>query len=108
MIGNVTVVHKIINTSFIKKDPRDLTFIISSVQNVQILRIGAIIVFERNVGLRNIIESGTILNSKISTSLLLTIFSNKTPLHDGAVIIKNDVIIRDKGPYPIVFKVFLQ
>lgn len=78
--------------SFIKKDPRDLSFIISAVQNFQILHIGALIVFERNVGLRNIIESGTILNAKISTSLLLTVFSTKTPLHDGAVIVKNDLV----------------
>jgi len=79
--------------SFIKKDPKDLTSIISAVQNFQILHTGALLVFERNVGLRNIVESGTVLNARISTSLLLTIFSYKTPLHDGAVIIKNDTIV---------------
>ena len=62
-------------------------------RNFQILKTGALIVFERNVGLRNIVESGTLLNAKISTSLLLTIFSRKTALHDGAVIVKNDLII---------------
>ena len=45
------------------------------------------------MGLRNIIESGTLLNAKVSTSLLLTIFSKKAPLHDGAIIIKDDVIM---------------
>ena len=80
-------------TNFIKKDPKDLSFVISAIQNFQILHTGALIVFEKNVGLRNIIESGTILNAKISTSLLLTLFSHKTPLHDGAVIIRNDTII---------------
>jgi diadenylate cyclase len=80
-------------TNFIKKDPKDLSSIISAVQNFQILHIGALVVFERNVGLRNIIETGTVLNAKISTSLLLTLFTYKTPLHDGAVIIKNDSII---------------
>jgi len=79
--------------SFIKKDPKDLTAIISAVQNFHIRQIGALIVFERNVGLKNIIESGTIIESEISTALLLTIFTNKTPLHDGAVIIKNNRII---------------
>ena len=79
--------------SFIKKNPRDLSHIINAIQNFQILRIGALIVFERNVGLKNIVESGTVLNSRISTSLLITIFTNKTPLHDGAVLIKNDVIV---------------
>lgn len=78
--------------NFIKKNPKDLLYILNSLQNLQIRQIGALIVFERNVGLKNIIESGTSLDAKISASLLLTIFTNKTPLHDGAVIIKNDQI----------------
>ena len=56
-------------------------------------KIGALIVFTRNVGLKNIIESGTLLNAELSSSLLLTIFSENTPLHDGAVIIDNGKII---------------
>ncbi len=80
-------------SSFIRKDPKVITSIINAVQNFQILHTGSLIVFERNVGLRNIAESGTLLNATVSTSLLLTIFSNKTPLHDGAIIIKNDTII---------------
>jgi diadenylate cyclase len=80
-------------SNLMKKDPKNLTYIMNAIQNFQILNIGALIVFERNVGLRNIVESGTALNAKISTSLLITIFSNKTPLHDGAVLIKNDIIV---------------
>ena len=80
-------------SSFIRKDPKIITNIINAVQNFQILHTGSLIVFERNVGLRNIIESGTLLNAKVSTSLLLTIFSKKAPLHDGAIIIKDDVIL---------------
>jgi diadenylate cyclase len=79
--------------SFIKKDPKDLSAILNAIQNFSIRQIGALIVFERNVGLKNIIESGTLINSEISTPLLMTIFTNKTPLHDGAVIIKNDEIV---------------
>jgi diadenylate cyclase len=79
--------------NLMKKDPKNLNYIINAIQNFQILNIGALIVFERNVGLRNIVESGTLLNAKVSTSLLITIFSNKTPLHDGAVLIKNDTVI---------------
>ncbi len=78
---------------FIKKDPKNLTYILKAVENFQILQVGALIVFERSVGLKNFIESGTVINSKISSALLLTIFTNKTPLHDGAVIVKNDLII---------------
>jgi diadenylate cyclase len=50
-------------------------------------RIGALIVFERVQGLRNYVETGIELDAKISYDLLLNIFSPRTPLHDGAVII---------------------
>lgn len=79
--------------NLIKKDPKDLTQILNAIENFHILKIGALIVFERKVGLKNIVESGTITNAKISTQLLLTLFHYKTALHDGAVIIKNDLIV---------------
>lgn len=50
-------------------------------------RIGALIVFERESGLRNIIEKGTQLNAMPSKELFLSIFMPTSPLHDGAVII---------------------
>lgn len=51
---------------------------------------GALIVVERNVGLRNLIDTGVTLDAKISYDLLVTIFNPSTPLHDGAVIIQNE------------------
>jgi len=53
---------------------------------------GALIVVERNVGLRNLIDTGVTLDAKISYDLLVTIFEPSTPLHDGAVIIQNERI----------------
>lgn len=50
-------------------------------------RIGALIVLERTQGLRNFIETGIELDAVISYDLLINIFTPKTPLHDGAVII---------------------
>ncbi len=55
-------------------------------------RIGALIVFERNAGLKNFIDSGIILDAVISEELLITIFIPYSPLHDGAVIIRGDRI----------------
>jgi diadenylate cyclase len=49
---------------------------------------GALIVIERNVGLRNFIDAGVQLDAKLSYDLLVTIFNPTTPLHDGAVIIQ--------------------
>jgi len=51
-------------------------------------RIGALIVVERQVGLRTYIESGIPLDAKLSYDLLLSIFRPGSPLHDGAVIIE--------------------
>ena len=55
-------------------------------------KIGALIVIERNVGLRNLIDTGVTLDAKLSYDLLVTIFNPSTPLHDGAVIIQNERI----------------
>ncbi len=51
---------------------------------------GALIVIERDVGLRNFIDAGVQLDAKVSYDLLVTIFNPSTPLHDGAVIIQRE------------------
>src|SRR5215213_188606 len=52
-------------------------------------RIGALLVFERNVGLQNYVDTGVFLGARLSYDLLVTLFDPHTPLHDGAVIIRN-------------------
>jgi diadenylate cyclase len=56
-------------------------------------RIGALIVLERNIGLRNYSESGIALDAVLTYDLLVTIFSPNTPLHDGAVIVQRNRVI---------------
>lgn len=53
---------------------------------------GALIVFERDVKLSDIADTGTMLDSEPSVALLGNIFFNKAPLHDGATIIRNGKI----------------
>ena len=55
-------------------------------------RLGALIVIERDVGLRTYIESGVSLDALLSYDLLISIFRPGTPLHDGAVILQGDRI----------------
>ena len=55
-------------------------------------RIGAIVVLEREIGLRNYIEGGIPLDATVTYDLLASIFQPGSPLHDGAVIIQNDRI----------------
>lgn len=52
-------------------------------------RIGALIVFERSTKLGDIVKTGTIVEAEISSELLINIFIPNTPLHDGAVIMRN-------------------
>ncbi|MBP3622817.1 MAG: diadenylate cyclase CdaA [Oscillospiraceae bacterium] len=52
-------------------------------------RTGALIIFERNVNLNNIMSTGTIINSDTTAELIKNIFYNKAPLHDGAMIVRN-------------------
>ena len=51
---------------------------------------GALVVVERDIGLRTFIESGVTLDAVLSRDLLLAIFQNGSALHDGAVIVKGD------------------
>jgi len=55
-------------------------------------KIGALIAIEREVNVGQYVESGIVLNSKVSSELLCTIFTPNTPLHDGGVIIHRDRI----------------
>lgn len=54
--------------------------------------LGALIVIEGQTGLREYVESGTALDAKLSIDLLLAIFAKSSPLHDGAVILRDLLI----------------
>ncbi len=56
-------------------------------------KIGGIIVLEREIDLREIVEMGIQLDAKVSKEILNTIFLPQSPIHDGAVIIKGNRII---------------
>lgn len=55
-------------------------------------KVGALIVVERSIGLKDVVETGTVLDARISSALLENIFEPNTPLHDGAVIIQGNAI----------------
>ncbi|MGZ3498784.1 MAG: diadenylate cyclase CdaA [Vulcanimicrobiaceae bacterium] len=55
-------------------------------------RLGALIVIEQATGLKEFLESGTTLNAQLSAELLLALFVPRSPLHDGAVIVRENVI----------------
>jgi diadenylate cyclase len=54
---------------------------------------GALIAIQQEVGLKDFIETGVMIDAKVSSELLTSIFTPHTPLHDGAVIIEEDRIV---------------
>ena len=67
--------------------------IIGAVASLSRQQIGALIVLEGETGLGEIIETGTSIEGKISTDLLINIFIPNAPLHDGAVIVRGDKVM---------------
>ena len=81
-----------------KRDPDDeqeviISEIIQTINDLSRRRVGALIVFEQKTGLQDIIETGTKLDADISAPLLENIFEPNTPLHDGAVVIRDNQIM---------------
>lgn len=64
-----------------------------AINNMSRRRIGALIVIEQSVALGDIISTGTRINAVISGALLENLFEPNTPLHDGAIIIRNNTIV---------------
>jgi diadenylate cyclase len=74
------------------RDPESVNEILLAVETLSAQKIGALIVLERDIGLRTFIESGVLLEARLTRDLLLSIFAPGLPLHDGAVIVQKDRI----------------
>jgi diadenylate cyclase len=55
-------------------------------------RTGALIVIEQQSGLKDFTESGTFLDARLSVELLLAVFNPRSPLHDGAVVVRGTIV----------------
>jgi diadenylate cyclase len=62
---------------------------------------GALIVLERDTGLEEVAETGVMLHADVTADLLRTIFAPKTPLHDGAVVVREDTIVAAGALLPL-------
>lgn len=70
-----------------RQKPFHVEAILNAAEVLSGRRRGALIVFSRTVGLKNIIDTGTRINADLSSSMVLTIFGHDGPLHDGAVVV---------------------
>jgi len=79
---------------FNRIEARDITEeLVEAVERLSRSGTGAIVAVEREVGLDEYVETGTRLEAKVGSDLLVSLFSPYGPLHDGAVLIQGDTII---------------
>ncbi|UUD36652.1 membrane protein [Mycoplasmopsis californica] len=75
-----------------------------SIEHLSETKTGAIITIENNDNLDNLRTDGVIIDANISSSLIVSIFNKKSPLHDGAIIIRNNKIVYASTFYKITKK----
>lgn len=81
-----------INSDLATKTKEDIYKIVIATTELAKNKVGALIVIERDINIQDIISTGITMNSEVSPQVLVNIFTPKTPLHDGAVIISNNKI----------------
>lgn len=74
------------------KTKEDIYKVVIAALELSKTKIGGLIVFEREIKIEDIIDTGVTLNSEVSPQLLVNLFTPNTPLHDGAVIISENKI----------------
>lgn len=75
--------------------------IVRASENMSKTNTGALIVFEKDALLDDLLTGGTLINADVSSELLENIFVHNTPLHDGAVIIRNSKIYKASCVLPL-------
>ena len=102
LMGNVNQWRRVFHTDgVVSRDTSALDAICSAVEYMSVKHTGALIVFPSVLDESAIDKKGVRIDAVITTELLLTIFFNKTPLHDGAVIIENKRIAYAGGILPL-------
>lgn len=96
-LGNTPLFGRLVSSS----SKKVLDEVIRAVELLSEAKVGAIIALKREVGLKGYEETGKKLNSQVTAELLVTLFTPRTPLHDGAVIIENDRIIAAACELPL-------
>ncbi len=88
LVGRNPIVRFLIKTNL----DESIDEVIAAVTELARKKQGALIVFVRTTGIRAHVETGTKMEALVSRSLILSIFNPKSPLHDGAVVIKDRLI----------------
>ena len=77
----------------ISKTKEDIYKVAIAAVELSKTKTGALIILERDIEIKDIINTGIAMNSEVSPQLLVNIFVPNTPLHDGAAVISNNKIV---------------
>ncbi|WP_296255460.1 diadenylate cyclase CdaA [uncultured Ezakiella sp.] len=91
-IGRSKIIGKRFGTNSDNQYDGVIEEIVQACNSLSRQKIGALIVFQRQTGFEDIIETGTKIDGLVSMGLLINIFIPNTPLHDGAVIVDRDIV----------------
>lgn len=91
-IGRSKIIGKRFGTNSENQYDGVIEEIVQACNSLSRQKIGALIVFQRQIGFEDIIETGTKIDGLVSMGLLINIFIPNTPLHDGAVIVDRDIV----------------
>ncbi len=83
------------------KDETDINAIISACNKMSMSKTGALIVFERNNSLDFLLESGDEMNITVTQPIIESIFFKNSPLHDGAIIVNNNIVKATRVILPV-------
>lgn len=92
---------RLIRTIFKVEENRAINAVVDAADQLAERHYGGLIILQKDTGLKGIMESGIILQAEVSSELLVSIFFPRTPLHDGAVVISNDLIQAAKCILPL-------
>ncbi|MBN2259640.1 MAG: diadenylate cyclase CdaA [Clostridiales bacterium] len=92
-IGRSKLFSKSIGEMIDKETEEIINELTEAISDMSKNKVGALIVLERETGLNDIIQTGVNIDSKIVSELILNIFTPKTPLHDGAIVIRKERIV---------------
>jgi len=88
-LGQTPLLRKLLKVSINKRMTED---VVKAAMELSKRGFGGLIVMVGNAGIKSIIETGQSLQAKVSVPLIVSIFNPRSPLHDGALVIQNDII----------------
>jgi len=96
-LGQTRLVRAIVRVG----EPEFIEEVIKATTEMSDKNFGAIIVMLRDVGMKSVLETGVNLQAQVSKPLIASVFNPRSPLHDGALIIRNDIALAAKCILPL-------